>query len=428
MSSSSGSEKKRNRRSRTRTWIRRFVEACRRTRTILPATTTIERLCADALVDAERRIEARIAERVPPGLRRDLELLLEETADAGVTRFVWLRQFEPGSNSADANRLLDRLEHLQRLDVPEGLFHENPSASDHAAAPAGGALLRRRAPRAPGQPPPRDPLGLRRRVGDVPRRRGGGDPRPARRRTYREATRACEAQLGDETAAVREALRAFAELGRAQIDRAKRAQIARLRDDAELAQRQFLLVKPEHRLVADNLERHWNEALQRLAEAEEAYAGAGKTQPPPVTPELKERVAALVSDLPRVWHNPRTPARDRKRMLRLLVEDVTLLRDDVIRLSIRWRGGATRQLECPLPLSAPDLRRTPAAVVEQVRALATEQTDAQVAETLNRRWLRTGTGLPFSDAATSLEWVEGYRTAGAGTPHPEASPPGRSSR
>ena len=62
--------------------VRRFVEACRRTRTILPATTTIERLCADALVDAERQIEARIAERVPPGLRRDLEHLLDETVDA----------------------------------------------------------------------------------------------------------------------------------------------------------------------------------------------------------------------------------------------------------------------------------------------------------------------------------------------------------
>ena len=58
---------------------------------------------ADALVDAGR-IEARIAERVQSGLRRDLEHLLEETADAGVTRFVWLRQFEPGSNSADAKR------------------------------------------------------------------------------------------------------------------------------------------------------------------------------------------------------------------------------------------------------------------------------------------------------------------------------------
>ena len=101
---------------------RRFVDACRQTRTILPTTTTIERLCADALVDAERRIEARIAERVPPGLRRGLENLLRETVDANVTRFVWLRQFEPGTNSAAANRLLDRLEYLQRVDFPEGLF------------------------------------------------------------------------------------------------------------------------------------------------------------------------------------------------------------------------------------------------------------------------------------------------------------------
>ena len=180
------------------------------------------------------------------------------------------------------------------------------------------------------------------------------------------------------------------------VDRAKRAQIARLREDAELAQRQFLLVRPEHRLVADHLERHWNQALQRLTEAEEAEAGATKTQTVAVTPELKERVTALVADLPRVWHDPRTPARERKRMLRLLIEDVTLVRDDVIRLSIRWRGGATRVVECPRPLSAPDLRRSPPAVVEQVRALATEQTDRQIATTLNARWLRTGTGLPFT--------------------------------
>ena len=183
----------------------------------------------------------------------------------------------------------------------------------------------------------------------------------------------------------------------AEIDRAKRAEIARLREDAERAQRQFLLVRPENRLVADNLERHWNQALQRLAEAEEAYARAGETQTSPgVTAEMKERVMALIADLPRVWDDPRTPARDRKRMLRLLIEDVTLLRDDVIRISIRWRGGATREIECPLPLRAPDLRRTPAALVEQVRVLATEQTDGQIAETLNRRWLRTGCGLPFT--------------------------------
>ena len=197
--------------------VRRFVDACRRTGTILPATTTIERLCADALVDAERRIEARIAERVPPGLRRDLEHLLEETVDAGVTRFVWLRQFEPGSNSADANRLLDRLEHLRRLAVPEGLFGDIP--------PHRITRLRRQGERyfADGLRELPDnrrlailavcavewELFLVDAVVETHDRLVG--------RTYREAARACEAQLGDETAAVREALRAFADLGTALI-------------------------------------------------------------------------------------------------------------------------------------------------------------------------------------------------------------------
>ena len=97
--------------------VRRFANECRRTRTILPATTTIERFCADALVNAERRIEARIAERVGPELRHRLQSLLEETVDDRVTRFVWLRQFEPGQNSAHANRLLDRLDHVRRVRV-----------------------------------------------------------------------------------------------------------------------------------------------------------------------------------------------------------------------------------------------------------------------------------------------------------------------
>ena len=91
--------------------------------TILPATTSGS---APTHWWTRSRIEARITERIPPELRRDLEHLLEETADAGVTRFVWLRQFEPGNISADANRLLDRLEHVRRLDVPDGLFHEIP--------------------------------------------------------------------------------------------------------------------------------------------------------------------------------------------------------------------------------------------------------------------------------------------------------------
>ena len=178
---------------------RRFVDACRQTRTILPTTTTIERLCADALVDAERRIEARIAERVPPGLRRGLENLLRETVDANVTRFVWLRQ----------------LEYLQRLDFPEGLFHDVPAYRI--------TRLRRQGERyfADGlrELPENRRLAilavcavewemfLADAVVETHDRIVG--------RTYRTAVRTCEAQLGDETAAVREALRSFAALGNA---------------------------------------------------------------------------------------------------------------------------------------------------------------------------------------------------------------------
>ncbi|MBA8845035.1 prephenate dehydratase [Ochrobactrum sp. RH1CCR137] len=65
-------------------------------------------------------------------IREQLLALLEETADDRVTRFVWLRQFEPGSNSSSANRLLDRLEYLQRVDLPENLLaHVSPLGWEH---------------------------------------------------------------------------------------------------------------------------------------------------------------------------------------------------------------------------------------------------------------------------------------------------------
>ena len=193
------------------------------------------------------------------------------------------------------------------------------------------------------------------------------------------------------------ALEVFDELRarKAEVDRLRRAQVERAREEAELAQRQFLLVRPEHRLVADSLERQWNETLARLADAEEAYRRGTEAEGQALSADDRARIHGLASDLPRVWHDPRTAMRERKRMLRLLIEDVTLLRARAIQIAIRWKGGATTTVERPVPLDAPALRRTPAAIVEMIRGLATEQTDRQVAETLNRRWLRSGTGQPF---------------------------------
>jgi len=97
---------------------RRFVEECRRARTVLSGISVIERLCADALVAAERRIETRITDRLNCEMKERLDRLLSELVDGTVSRFVWLRQFEVGKNSADASRLLDRLEFLQELRLP----------------------------------------------------------------------------------------------------------------------------------------------------------------------------------------------------------------------------------------------------------------------------------------------------------------------
>ncbi len=105
---------------------RRFVDRCRSTQTNLPGITVIERLCADALVAAERRIDARIVNRLEPEMRKCLDALLTESADGSVTRFVWLRQFEMGRNSADMNRLLDRLYALQDIALDNSLLSDIP--------------------------------------------------------------------------------------------------------------------------------------------------------------------------------------------------------------------------------------------------------------------------------------------------------------
>ncbi len=109
---------------------RRFVEECRRTQTVLPGVSVIERLCADALVTAERRIEIRVESRITDRrndtLKGRLDNLLTEMVDGTVNRFIWLRQFEVGKNSAAASRLLDHLKCLQRMELAPDILDGLP--------------------------------------------------------------------------------------------------------------------------------------------------------------------------------------------------------------------------------------------------------------------------------------------------------------
>ena len=98
-----------------------MLEELWRRRVIVPGPTTVERACADALVAAERRVAERIAGRLDAADRERLGRMLGEAMADGTSRFVWLRRHEPGGNSAEANRLLDRLEWIEGLAIPEGV-------------------------------------------------------------------------------------------------------------------------------------------------------------------------------------------------------------------------------------------------------------------------------------------------------------------
>ena len=148
--------------------------------------------------------------------------------------------------------------------------------------------------------------------------------------------------------------------------------------------------------MADNPERRWNDALRAVAEAEEAFAQWGRQHPAPLDAQTGQRVRDLVGDFPAVWDHPRTTARQRKQMLRLLIQDVTLLRQEQIAISVRWKGGATSALCVPVPLNGFEARRTDPDVLKSIAAWAERHTDEEIAERLNREGMRTGTGQPFT--------------------------------
>ena len=116
-------------------------------------------------------------------------------------------------------------------------------------------------------------------------------------------------------------------------------QVERARYAAELAQRRFLRVDPENRLVADVLEADWNARLRELARVQEETEQQNETEQRRLSALERQAIADLVEDFPRVWHDARTSDRDRKRIVRLLVEDVTLLQEEVITAQVRLKGG-----------------------------------------------------------------------------------------
>jgi DNA invertase Pin-like site-specific DNA recombinase len=188
-----------------------------------------------------------------------------------------------------------------------------------------------------------------------------------------------------------------------EVDRLRHRQVERAQYEADHARYRYMQVDPANRLVAESLEAEWNVRLRSLAAAQEEYQHQCTTDRRAVDAHERERILALATDFPTVWSDPHTPHRERKRMLALLIEDVTLIKQRQITVAIRFRGGATTTLTLPRPLTAQQLRATHAEVRAEIDVLLDEYTDAQVAHVLNERGVRTGAGDAFDP--TSVQWV-----------------------
>jgi DNA invertase Pin-like site-specific DNA recombinase len=208
-----------------------------------------------------------------------------------------------------------------------------------------------------------------------------------------------------------------------QIERQWQLRLERAQYEADLAQRRFLNVDPENRLVARTLERDWNDKLRAIAALEREYAALPKLTARLVSAEERERILALAQDVPAVWHAPTTTPAERKQLLRCLVKDVTLTkRATTIYIAIRWQTEACTTLEIPRPKRSCDLRRTDAAVVDRIRALATSHTDRQIADVLNAEGRTPGLGGTFTKAKVSwIRYVYGIPSGCPAAPRAGAS-------
>jgi DNA invertase Pin-like site-specific DNA recombinase/uncharacterized protein YndB with AHSA1/START domain len=168
--------------------------------------------------------------------------------------------------------------------------------------------------------------------------------------------------------------------------------------EASRAERRYRAVDPDNRLVARGLEREWEERLSALEAAKAELSRREEARPRVLSQDERRRLLALGADLAAVWHAATTTPRDRKELLRTLLEEVIVKieRDKATaRLTLRWKGGALAEIDLALPRSRPATIRTDEDTIALVRRLAALYPDAVIAGILNRQGRSTAYGHRF---------------------------------
>jgi hypothetical protein len=169
--------------------------------------------------------------------------------------------------------------------------------------------------------------------------------------------------------------------------------VERAQIEADLAQRRFMLVDPNNRLVADTLEREWNNKLRGLAEVREERERARQRDQVVLDDAIHQQLVAMTADFRKVWDDSRTSNRERKRLLAYIIEDATLIKipaERITKIHARFKGGKTETLTALNPKSSAQQIQTQPEVVKLVDELLDHHVYSEIADILNKRGFRPG--------------------------------------
>ena len=174
-------------------------------------------------------------------------------------------------------------------------------------------------------------------------------------------------------------------------------QVERARYDADLARRQYMSVDPLNRLVAFELESLWNERIAELAKAEEELNRHNREKATAASKCSVSCLSGLPEDVGEIWHSGRMRVQDKKRVLRCLIENVTITRGaDTTVLGVLFKTGATKVVECENPKPVWVKQATPVEVIEYIREKSVEHPASEISDLLNQGGYKSGEGRDFT--------------------------------
>lgn len=182
--------------------------------------------------------------------------------------------------------------------------------------------------------------------------------------------------------------------------------LQRAQYEVDLAERRYEEVDPANRLVAATLEKRWNEALTCLQELQKKHDDYIDNNQLAHLAAKKDELLKLAQDFPKLWRSPSTGAKDRKRIVRLLIQDITVkITEDRKQalLYVRWQGGASEELYVTLPRKSAEKWRHSPEIIERVRKLSLSMSDQDIVNLFNQEGLKTNKGNPYT--IPSIQWI-----------------------